>query len=200
MKRVAVIGLMTLVVLGHSSLVAPALAAGPQERVAEMLDGISGVLRDPALRASDGEPERERRVRTIIFAAFDFEEMGKEALRSRWSTLSPGQRQEFARLFGDLFERSYNRLVLRFLGERKTTYIAESADSNRGVVQTILESEKDERLPVEFRLTYKDARWRVVDVVLDGVSLAGNYRVQFDKIIRTSSYETLVQKMKTKAR
>jgi phospholipid transport system substrate-binding protein len=38
----------------------------------------------------------------------------------------------------------------------------------------------------------------VYDVVVDGVSLALNYRSQFDKIIRSSSYDALVQKIKSK--
>jgi ABC-type transporter MlaC component len=36
----------------------------------------------------------------------------------------------------------------------------------------------------------------VVDVRIDGVSLAMNYRSQFNKTIRTSSYDTLVQRMR----
>jgi ABC-type transporter MlaC component len=34
--------------------------------------------------------------------------------------------------------------------------------------------------------------------VVDGVSLTLNYRAQFDKIIRSSSYGTLVEKIKAK--
>jgi len=41
-------------------------------------------------------------------------------------------------------------------------------------------------------------RWRVYDVLIEGVSLVGNYRTQFNKIIQQSSYDELVKKMKTK--
>ena len=40
--------------------------------------------------------------------------------------------------------------------------------------------------------------WDSHDVVIDGVSLAANYRAQFAKILRTSSYEALVQRIKDK--
>jgi phospholipid transport system substrate-binding protein len=49
---------------------------------------------------------------------------------------------------------------------------------------------------VDYRLASLDGRWTVDDVVVDGVSLAGNYRAQFSKIIRTSSYETLLRRMR----
>jgi phospholipid transport system substrate-binding protein len=39
-------------------------------------------------------------------------------------------------------------------------------------------------------------RWRVYDVVVEGVSLINNYRTQFDKIIQTSSFAELVRRLK----
>ena len=36
------------------------------------------------------------------------------------------------------------------------------------------------------------------DVIVDGVSLALNYRAQFEQIIRNASYDTLLQKIKSK--
>jgi ABC-type transporter MlaC component len=41
-------------------------------------------------------------------------------------------------------------------------------------------------------------QWAIYDVVIDGVSLAMNYRAQFGKILRTASYETLAQRLKSK--
>jgi phospholipid transport system substrate-binding protein len=41
-------------------------------------------------------------------------------------------------------------------------------------------------------------RWLVYDVVIEGVSLINNYRNQFNKIIQTSSYQELVNKMKAR--
>ena len=36
------------------------------------------------------------------------------------------------------------------------------------------------------------------DIVVDGISMSSNYRGQFTNIIRTSSYEDLVNKLQTK--
>lgn len=196
MRRSVWIGIVALAFLAQAALPLSAHAAGPRERVAAMLTAISAALHDPGLEGS----AREGRVRAIILDSFHFDEMAKTSLGSHWETLSSTQREEFVRLFGDFFERSYNRLVLRFLGDRRTTYLAESVSGDTGVVRTVLEAAGDERLPVEYRLARKDGRWGVVDVVLDGVSLARNYRVQFEKVIRSSSYGTLVKKMKDKTK
>jgi phospholipid transport system substrate-binding protein len=179
------------------SFSAPALAAGPQARVREILEAVSAVMHDPQLQGSEHEGERQQRVRQIIFDTFDFDEMARMALGSHWTGLTPPQRMEFVGLFGDVFERSYTRLVLRFLPEREATYGAETIAQQRAVVKTTLVVKKtNEQLPVDYRLIEKDQRWSVYDVVVDGISLAQNYRAQFDRIIRGSSYDTLVQKIK----
>jgi phospholipid transport system substrate-binding protein len=186
-------GLMSLSI----GLARPVLAAGPQERVGEILAAVSAVLQDPQLQGSEHQMERKQRVRRIIFDAFDFAEMSRVVLGAHWARLTAEQQTEFISLFGDLFERSYNRLVLRFLSERETMYGAVTHEQDRALVQTTLVVRRtNEQLPVNYRLLDKGGQWAVFDVVVDGVSLTLNYRAQFDKIIRSSSYESLVQKIK----
>ena len=54
-------------------------------------------------------------------------------------------------------------------------------------------------ITLDYRLLVKDDNWQVYDVVVDGVSLVKNYRVQFDRIIRDSSYEELVKTLREKS-
>jgi phospholipid transport system substrate-binding protein len=181
------------------SVARPALAAGPQEQIQKVLDAVAAVLKDPSLQGPDKQAERQQRVRQIILDTFDFGEMAKLALGPYWDRLTPQQRTQFVSLFGTLFERSYNRLVLRFLAERQTIYGREAITQDRAVVQTTLVDQKTNgELPVEYHLVDKGQRWAVFDVIVDGVSLALNYRAQFDQIIRSSSYDTLLQRIASK--
>jgi phospholipid transport system substrate-binding protein len=180
------------------SLAWPAWSAEPQDRVRLTLEAVAAVVSDPALQGSARAVERQQRVRAIIYEAFDFPEMAKEVLGPQWAKLTPPQQAEFVDLFGTLFERSYNRLVVRFLGERRTLYGAEAVDNTRASVQTTLVSKNDARLPIDYHLAANGGRWAIYDVVIDGVSLATNYRAQFAKILRSASFEALVQRIKAK--
>jgi len=51
---------------------------------------------------------------------------------------------------------------------------------------------------VDFALLRRGNAWVPYDVVIDEVSIVGNYRIQFDKVIRDQSYEALVKKMRLK--
>jgi phospholipid transport system substrate-binding protein len=48
-------------------------------------------------------------------------------------------------------------------------------------------------------LLNKGTDWRVYDVVVDGVSLVNNYRGQFSKILRSSTYADLVDQLRKKS-
>jgi phospholipid transport system substrate-binding protein len=177
----------------------PTMAAGPEERVREILAAMSAVMHDPRLQGADHQLERTQQVRSIIVDAFDFAEMSRIALGAHWARLSAEQQTEFINLFGNLFERSYNRLVLRVLAERETMYGAVSHEEERATVQTTLVVRRtNEQLPVTYRLLDQGGHWAVFDVVVDGVSLTLNYRAQFDKIVRSASYGMLAEKIKAK--
>jgi phospholipid transport system substrate-binding protein len=49
---------------------------------------------------------------------------------------------------------------------------------------------------MDYRLLVKDGRWSAYDIIIDGVSLVSNYRSQFQKIIRESSFEELLKKLR----
>jgi len=191
--------ILVVALLVCSGVPAPAWAAAPEQAVRGLVGSASAIVADPALQGAARKAERRDRVARIIHDAFDFETMARESLGTQWGGLTPGQREEFTRLFAERFKSSYSLLVLQFLGERTTTYVGESIDGDRAIVRTLLVSQKDGTLPVEYRLGSRGARWAVEDVVVDGVSLAGNYRAQFSRIIRTSSYETLLSRLRKSA-
>ena len=43
-----------------------------------------------------------------------------------------------------------------------------------------------------------DGDWKVYDITIEGVSMVGNYRTQFNSIIAKSSFEDLMEKLRKK--
>jgi phospholipid transport system substrate-binding protein len=175
-----------------------ALAGAPQQRVRDTVDAVSAVLNDPQLQGSSKERERRERVAKVMRESFDFGAMARESLGSHWVSLTTEQRDRFVELFAQLFERSYDRLVLRFLGGSTTTYGAESVEAGRATVKTVLVRKGGDELPVDYSVIADGGPWKISDVVVDGVSLAGNFRSQFGKTIQDSSYDALVRRIETK--
>ena len=71
-------------------------------------------------------------------------------------------------------------------------------DGDQAVVRTRIITKQGTEIPVDYRMGLRDARWQVYDVVIEGVSLISNYRMQFNKVITTESYDALVERLRTK--
>ena len=59
-------------------------------------------------------------------------------------------------------------------------------------------TQKGTQVPLEARVLSRDGRWKMYDVLIENVSLVASYRSQFDRVIRTSSYEELVRRLKSR--
>jgi phospholipid transport system substrate-binding protein len=160
--------------------------ASPGER-----DGLAGAL---------ASVKRRAQIRAIADELFDFEEITRRALSVHWAARTPEERTEFVGLFTDLLERAYLTKIESYAGER-IVYPAEKIDGDFAVVRSriIPKRRADGRTrdtSLEYRLRHRDGRWKVYDVLIDGVSFVSTYRSQFDRIIKGSSYQTLVDRLR----
>ena len=177
-----------------------ATAGPPTDQLRESIDRALQALGDPDLRKEVRTRERRATLRGIANEAFDFEEMTKRALARHWHGRTPAEQKEFVQLFADLMERSYLSKLELYAGE-KIRYTGESVEGEgeQATVRTKIVTKQGTDIPVDYRMHRRGDRWLVYDVVIEGISLVSNYRSQFNTIIRTSTYQDLVARMKTKA-
>ncbi len=77
-------------------------------------------------------------------------------------------------------------------------YVGERIDGDYAVVRAQIVTQKGTQVPVEARVLRHGERWQMYDVLIENVSLVASYRSQFDRVIRTSSYEELVRRLKSR--
>jgi phospholipid transport system substrate-binding protein len=170
-----------------------AWAGSPGDQLRAGADRVFKILGDAEL---EGETKlNERRTAIVIVANefFDFGEMAKRSLGRHWAQRTLAERGEFVRLVTELVQRSYLSKV-DHRGAGKMIVRSEEIDGDYAVVRTTLGEGRE--MPVDYRMHSTADRWQVYDFSVDGISLVGNYRAQFDKIIRASSYEVLVAKVR----
>jgi phospholipid transport system substrate-binding protein len=174
-----------------------AYAGEPTRQVKETVDKIIDILKDERLKKPEYTAERRKSIRRVVNEKFDFEEMAKRALGIHWRARTAEERKEFVPLFSDLLERSYINRIEGYTDE-KIIYIGEKIEGEYSDVDTKIITKRNVEIPIRYRLLKKNAKWDVYDVVIEGVSLISNYRNQFNRIIRSQSYEELVRRMKDK--
>lgn len=174
-----------------------ALAGEATDQVKQTVDAVMEVLNNKELKKPANMELREKKIRDIINKRFDFEEMAKRSLALNWSKRTPAEKKEFVSLFSDLLENTYVKKIERYENE-KVVYLDESITGQYAVVRTKIIKTQEAEIPVEYRIFKKADKWEVYDIIVEGVSLVNNYRSQFSQIIRSSSYEELVKKLKKK--
>ena len=122
-------------------------------------------------------------------------EAARRALGPHWPKRSAAEREEFTGLFQGLLERGYLSRIGEYGGER-VQYVAERVDGEFANVRAQIVTAKGTQIPIEARVVRKGERWLMYDVLIENVSLVASYRSQFDRVIRTSSYEELVRRLK----
>ncbi|HMK42706.1 MAG TPA: ABC transporter substrate-binding protein [Dissulfurispiraceae bacterium] len=168
------------------------------EQIKATVDQVIEITKDKNLKKPSRAAERRAAIRRVVLERFDFTEMAKRSLAVYWQQRTAQERKEFIPLFTDLLERSYIKKVEGY-NDEKILYSDERRDDNYAVVKTKIITKRNVEIPIDYKLMLQGGgRWEVYDISIEGVSLVNNYRTQFAKIIRTSSYQELVKRMKSK--
>jgi phospholipid transport system substrate-binding protein len=190
--RLAPLAAALLAVIGSGAWAGP-----PTDQLHGRIDRVLEVLQDPALKKDSKATERRATLRGIAGEIFDFTEVSQRSLGRHWQARTPSERQEFVALFADLLEHTYVSKIEGYSGER-IVYAGETLDGDQATVRTRIVTKQGTEIPVDYRMFQRDGRWRAFDVNIEGISLVGNYRSQFNAIIMRSSYADLAARLKTK--
>jgi phospholipid transport system substrate-binding protein len=195
-KRYCAISLL-LLALGLAA--APVRAESPTAYVRGILEKVLAIQNNPALAGEARKPERAQAIRQVIKQSFDFPFMAQDSLGPTYGRLGAAQRREFTETFSYLFQDSYTRLVLNYLKQETVNYQGETLADGRARVKTSL-LRTNETIPVEYLLHRQGQGWVLYDVIVDGVSILEHYRTEFARVMRTHSFDYLLNKMKTQRR
>ena len=192
MKRFGLIA----IVLFALTWVQGAWAGPPTDQLRSGVERVIKILRDPELKGDTKANERTAAVNKVADEIFDFGETAKRALGQHWAQRTAAEREEFVRLFTALLQRTYISKVDQYNSEM--TFQDDVVDGNQAIVRTTLLLGKGSEMALDYRMHHPRDRWQVYDISIDGTSLVANYRSQFNKIVRTESYEGLVARLKSR--
>jgi phospholipid transport system substrate-binding protein len=171
-----------------------AQAESPKDQLQGTIDSVIKVLRTIESRA-DIERNRES-ISKILLTRFDYTAMAQRSLGNRWVDLN-GKEKEFVAVFTNFLENSYMTTLGSYRGE-KVVYDRDRIEGDAAEVDTRVIGGEGSPIKIDYKLHLMGEQWMVYDAVIDDVSVVGNYRSQFARILRTSSLEELFQTLRAK--
>ncbi len=179
-RGLAVCGAVALFGFGAPHPAAASGAGDPAVFVREFSAQAIGVLADQSL---SGE-HRQQAFRDLLTAGFDVKSISRFVLGRYWRRATEAQRSEFTALFEDLIVATYSRKFSDYSGQTlKVEAIREENEKMAAVASRILR-ESGEPIRIDWRLLRRDQSWRIVDVVVEGMSMVLSQRSEYAAVIK----------------
>jgi len=185
-----------LFVLGFVAVAALRAAPADDARAA-LVGGIDEV--SAALRAHPSQQDLITLLDTMVDKHFAFATTTRLSIGPAWRDLTPEQQARLTILFSRLVIRTYADQFQSKTPPVVTYSPAQELRAGRYEIPTRAVSD-DKTYAISYRMDYDPAssRWRIYDIVAEGVSLIANYRAQFDPIIHKSGAPGLIQTLEAK--
>lgn len=169
----------------------------PQALVKEASDNMLKALKDHEAELESDPQKIYTLVQEILFPHFDFERMARLALGRSWRDASAEQQTKFVEEFRLLLVRTYATAMLEYTNE-EIRFLPFRDDVEKGRVTVPMEVVQPNGPSVPMSLALyknKNNEWKVYDVKIEGISLVTNYRSSFNRDIRTSGMDALIESL-----
>ena len=177
-------------------LIVPVIHAGDVEDINSMVKKKVAVIFDLLGKQDIEKNERNEKIVGELNEIMDFQLAAYLSLGKHWKKISKTQKKEFVETF--------QQYINNYIVEKIDLYTNQKIDIGDSKIVKKGRAELEigilsggETLQVNFKLRKnKKKEWRVYDVDIEGVSLITTFRSQFSGVLKNSSFEELLEKLK----
>lgn len=180
-----------LVAFTASALAAP--GGDPKTVIDENYKDLSTMT-----EAAQNQADIDKGVRKMLEGVVDYDLFSARTLKGTWTELSDADKARFKEKFTNLVIKTYAKRFkpqTKFSVEfrKKTEYTDD--DKTSAKVYTVVKSSKIAAdVDYLFQPSKKNA-WRSADIIIDGVSMALNWRKSFRRIVQKDGFEALLKRI-----
>jgi phospholipid transport system substrate-binding protein len=183
---------LVAIVVGEARAQTPTGAPdGPLAATRRVLERSSEIVRGPGDRK-----EKLLALNDLLRGFLDTDALAELAAGKHLDGRSPEERAEFMRLFRELFVRTYVQRLLLF-DAPQFAYRDERVNGDTATVGTDIVTPGD-RFAVDYTLRRTPQGWRATDIKVEQVSLAQNFRSQFDSALAKTDFQGLLDTLRKK--
>ena len=164
---------------------------GPMALTRSVLEQSNTIVRGP-----DDRMQKLHALSELLRGFLDTDALARLAAEKHLANRSEAEVREFLTLFHEFFVRTYVQRLLLF-DAPKFAYGDEKIEGDTAKVATEVVT-PGERFAVDYTLHKQEGGWRATDIQVEGVSLAKNFRSQFDAAVAKDSFQGLLDRLRAK--
>ncbi len=187
---------LILFLLSFQSVLANAVPANstPSDVVENLHQTLIQVMKE----AKDLDfSSRYKILEPVINESFDFDTIARIVMGRYWKKLDDQQKAEFIDTFSRLSISTYTAQFDSFSGETFEVLGDKEMKKGRILVKTKLITD-DRVVPFNYVLHPVKDRWRIINVIADGISDLSLKRSDYSTIMKTEGFDELVRKLREK--
>jgi phospholipid transport system substrate-binding protein len=142
--------------------------------------------------------QRRTRIEAVAFLVFDFTTTSKLVLARNWKKLDKAQRTEFVGEFKQYLSRNYGGRLERYQKADVEVLNARVEPRRDVTVFTKVVGSRYDGFEMNYRLRFRKEEWKIIDIVIEGVSMLANLRAQFAEVMSREGAEGLLEAMRTR--
>jgi len=141
--------------------------------------------------------EREGHVRNLLAENFDIAMIGRYVLGSAWRKASAEQRVRYQSQFRTWVLSTYSQRLSNYGGGTMSVTDAKPYGKRDVLVSTRFDRPSGKPLIAGWRVRQKDAGYRILDLVIEGISMAMTQREEFRSIVRQKGVDGLISMLES---
>jgi phospholipid transport system substrate-binding protein len=130
--------------------------------------------------------ERHRRFKVLLDQNFSIKTIGRWVMGRYWRKATPAQKEEYFVLFESLVVKTYVDRFAKLSGATLEVKKAVSKGSKDTVVYSEFHDGNKKRYRINWRLRAKEGQFKIIDVMVAGISMGMTQRDEFASVIRKS--------------
>ncbi|SDH39382.1 MlaC/ttg2D family ABC transporter substrate-binding protein [Roseospirillum parvum] len=166
------------------AVAAPARAA--EQSPEAFVDEVAREAIENVFTADIPRAEKVERFRTMFTRYFDVATIGRFVVGSHWRVASPEQKKAFIEAFREMNVLTWARRFDEYGGQTLDVVDSQPDDNGGALVSAEIVQPSGPPVIVTWRLRSRDDGWQVIDLVVEGVSMAITYRSEYASVIRQS--------------
>lgn len=188
-----VLGVWLITILPPSSTAANENPRPAEAVVRQMIDSIR------KLRTTDDRASRSKLISSIN-DSLALDSLSQQALGAEWGKLDSAERDQFLHLIRELLEKLAYPKASEFFADLDVQFGHEQPQGARRIVPTTVKRADGGAVSITYVLQRTHGQWQVVDIDLEGQSLAQSVTGQIQAVLRQGSYQSLIDQMKARLR
>ena len=183
------------------SFVQVAFADIDNDKAVKMVEDLTQEGIEKIINSTSSQEEKNKIFKQLFTENLDLDFIGKYVLGRYWRSATAAQQKEFINLYKEFNVQTWSKRFDEFKGKQFVFKGVNSAsNSNQVFVNTEVPVDNGKPIDVKWRVNNKKGELKIIDIIIENVSLAQTARNEYTSYIAKSpeGVEGLLKNLRTK--